>query len=112
MAIFHEMELPPWKSADALCRKGRAYAEQGQYDRAVECYDRAILQSPGTGAAWYHKGGLALTGAGTTGGERSNASTRRSGSTRPVPGSGRPGGGRRCTRSGSTGRRPDPPARR
>jgi len=55
------MELP-WKSADALCRKGQAYAEQGQYDRAVEFYDRAIQQSPGTSTAWYQKG-LALTAA-------------------------------------------------
>ena len=50
----------PWKGAGDWCRKGRAYSEQGQYDRAIECYDRALKLDANTAAAWYHKG-LALT---------------------------------------------------
>ena len=39
------MELP-WKGVEAWCRKGRAYAREGQYDRAVECYDRVLEVNP------------------------------------------------------------------
>ncbi|NQS79219.1 MAG: tetratricopeptide repeat protein, partial [Methanoculleus bourgensis] len=53
--ITHKMVLP-WKSAEDWCRKGRAYGERGQYDRAIECYDRALKLNANAANAWYHKG--------------------------------------------------------
>ena len=53
ITITHKMVLP-WKSAEEWCRKGRAYGERGQYDRAIECYDQALKLT--AAAAWYHKG--------------------------------------------------------
>ena len=50
------MELPWKNSVDVWCRRGRTYCEQGQYDRAIECYNRAIALDLGAAIARYCKG--------------------------------------------------------
>ena len=48
-----------WLGTEGWCRKGRAYGEQGQHERAIECYDQALKLNIDAVAAWYYKG-LAL----------------------------------------------------
>src|SRR4030065_250859 len=49
----------------AWYNKGNAYSSLGQYDRAVECYDRALARKPDYSVALYDKG-LALAQLGRT----------------------------------------------
>ncbi|MDY6863123.1 MAG: CHAT domain-containing protein, partial [Thermodesulfobacteriota bacterium] len=47
-----------WQKASASNRLGRIYAEQGNYDKALEFYTKAVKYDPGNAQAFSNKGAL------------------------------------------------------